>query len=344
MLKRKIFKNGLIAVFILFFAFSPFQFSSFHFKDFKVLGMESKTISEDTVWGKGEHIIDSWLTIRNGATLTIEKGAIIKFSQESEYIPILFVENGKIIAEGTQDEKIVFTTASDDDQYGISFYDSNPQENSSFFRYVTFENGGYIPELVFDGLFSNKAYVFGGMAMFIFYSGKIHIENSEFKNNQFGGAINANIEETADENGNYPGSSLEIINSNFENNIGIAINSSVACYHNQEDEEKNINTVNDECGNRVILKNNWYGDFSGPYLEEVEDDETGNGEVITGDFYLEGYRKNDLIVDPVIIIPGIMGSSRFSNKWKIDPISHTYDNLIESLKKNGYQKNVNQEN
>ncbi|MDP3784696.1 MAG: hypothetical protein Q8R12_01305 [bacterium] len=41
-------------------------------------------------------------------------------------------------------------------------------------------------------------------------------------------------------------------------------------------------------------------------------------------------------IDPVIIIPGILGSSDKNGVWVIDPIFHTYDDLIATLKANGY--------
>ncbi len=43
-------------------------------------------------------------------------------------------------------------------------------------------------------------------------------------------------------------------------------------------------------------------------------------------------------IDPVIIIPGIMGSAYKNGKLIIDPILHTYDDLIDTLKANGYEE------
>ncbi len=45
------------------------------------------------------------------------------------------------------------------------------------------------------------------------------------------------------------------------------------------------------------------------------------------------------VPDPVIIIPGIMGSAYKNNALVIDPILHTYDDLISTLKANGYVEN-----
>ncbi|OGH88629.1 MAG: hypothetical protein A3J93_00855 [Candidatus Magasanikbacteria bacterium RIFOXYC2_FULL_42_28] len=41
--------------------------------------------------------------------------------------------------------------------------------------------------------------------------------------------------------------------------------------------------------------------------------------------------------DPVIIIPGVMGSEQKNGEWVIDPIFHTYDNLVDTFVANGYR-------
>lgn len=40
--------------------------------------------------------------------------------------------------------------------------------------------------------------------------------------------------------------------------------------------------------------------------------------------------------DPVIIVPGILGSEEKNSQWQIDPVFHTYDNLYEEFSNNGY--------
>ncbi|HEY4504776.1 MAG TPA: hypothetical protein VJI73_03315 [Candidatus Paceibacterota bacterium] len=42
------------------------------------------------------------------------------------------------------------------------------------------------------------------------------------------------------------------------------------------------------------------------------------------------------VIDPVIILPGILGSWEKNGNWVIDPVLHTYDNLIATLEANGY--------
>ena len=46
-------------------------------------------------------------------------------------------------------------------------------------------------------------------------------------------------------------------------------------------------------------------------------------------------------LNPVIIIPGIMGSAKKGDVWLIDPILHTYDDLIATLEANGYESQKN---
>ncbi|TSC69457.1 MAG: Lecithin:cholesterol acyltransferase [Parcubacteria group bacterium Gr01-1014_56] len=43
--------------------------------------------------------------------------------------------------------------------------------------------------------------------------------------------------------------------------------------------------------------------------------------------------------EPVVIIPGILGSWEKNGEWVVDPILHTYDNLIDTFLANGYVEN-----
>jgi len=57
------------------------------------------------------------------------------------------------------------------------------------------------------------------------------------------------------------------------------------------------------------------------------------------DYYDSGKPHNATTqLEPVIIVPGIMGSWNVSGRWQIDPIFHTYDNLMEALMAAGYKE------
>lgn len=47
------------------------------------------------------------------------------------------------------------------------------------------------------------------------------------------------------------------------------------------------------------------------------------------------------VTAPVIIIPGIVGSAQHNGVWVIDPITHGFDNLIDTLLANGFTQDVN---
>ncbi len=52
-------------------------------------------------------------------------------------------------------------------------------------------------------------------------------------------------------------------------------------------------------------------------------------------YKITGYKDSP---DPVIVIPGILGSWEKNEQWVLDPILHTYDNLLDTFAANGYVK------
>ncbi len=76
-----------------------------------IINASSSEISTDTTWtaANGPYVIYDTPTIEAGATLTIEPGTIIKFDILSG-IDVL----GTLIADGTADSKIYFTSLMDD--------------------------------------------------------------------------------------------------------------------------------------------------------------------------------------------------------------------------------------
>ena len=68
-------------------------------------------------WTKDkEYVIEGFVFVNDGQTLTIEPGTVVRFAAgEGENASALIVSRGgKIMAEGTADEPIIFTAESDD--------------------------------------------------------------------------------------------------------------------------------------------------------------------------------------------------------------------------------------
>ncbi|MCX6753609.1 MAG: hypothetical protein NTV03_00950 [Candidatus Nomurabacteria bacterium] len=91
--------------FIIFLSFAPKVFAS---------TIVIADITTDTTWdlAGSPYIIQNDKHVASGVTLTIDPGVVVKLSQGN----LLWID-GKLLAEGNADNKIVFTSI-DDDSYG----------------------------------------------------------------------------------------------------------------------------------------------------------------------------------------------------------------------------------
>ena len=328
---RKTKRNRKILVFVIVFLFalSPFRLDKLHFEktnaEWPELG--SLIIESDDSWS-GNKKISHDVVIRNNATLTIEKGTRVEFhKKDNGMAPAIYVENGNIDARGNEKEKIVFTSAGAQEE-GFSIYFESVSNRESFLRYVDIEHGGRKSNAVpigFQNNFLNSAYAQGGEMPAVFYSlGPVHIENSRFTDNFFSDIqVQAYLE-----GANEQTSHLEIVNSNFEGSSqDYAMISSISCQ-----------TLGAGCSSKILLKDDWYGNSAGPTYENYL---ISFGKKVKGNFQIDSFRENDLIADPAIVIPGIMGSYKAGGKWIIDPMLFTYSDLLDSFQMNGYKKDKN---
>ena len=78
----------------------------------------SDDISGDSTWtSNNTYVLDGFIFVEDGASLTIEAGTVVKaFTGSGENATALIIKRGgKIIANGTEDEPIIFTSVNDDD-------------------------------------------------------------------------------------------------------------------------------------------------------------------------------------------------------------------------------------
>ncbi|MEI7426323.1 MAG: hypothetical protein WCK16_05400, partial [Candidatus Moraniibacteriota bacterium] len=183
-------------------------------------------INVDTTWHKDDNLtFNKRVTIYPEATLTIEKGAQIKFgrNEEDNLFGYLDIFGGRVIANGTQDEPIKISTVSQSDKFVVEFngvsWDDVPMAEPSFFRYVEISGGGHAFD-VYNGdgkssflqtIIPSAYATDNGYAAMHFLGGKMHLENCRFSNNDY-----ADVGVEYEENEKSIGSYLEIINSNFE--------------------------------------------------------------------------------------------------------------------------------
>jgi hypothetical protein len=103
------------------------------------------TISSNTVWS-GEVLVNSTVVVNPGVTLTIQPGTRVKFKHYRGYREpekrLSLIVKGRIIAEGTLDQPIYFTSDALDPQNGDwSLVRLLAPEGQSRFRYSVFEFG-----------------------------------------------------------------------------------------------------------------------------------------------------------------------------------------------------------
>lgn len=82
----------------------------------------SSNITEDVTWETGKtYILASRIAVTEGATLTIEKGVVVKGEAGSgaNATALVISRGAKLMAEGTADEPIIFTSVADEIQPGM---------------------------------------------------------------------------------------------------------------------------------------------------------------------------------------------------------------------------------
>ncbi len=299
-------------------------------------GFDGTIIDQNDTWTKdGDYVFDKPVIIINDAKVTIEPGARIRFKrdQSSGDATGITVLDGSMEAIGTESEPIVFEKEEPHDAFSLTFDDESDQQ--SLFRYVHIMQGGEIidnggaQQAFFRNLFAKPALAAEerGTAALSFYYGRLLIENSKFIDSPFYDVWTSNSRRET--YGDWSDASLlKIVNSNFEGNSRPAFVS----------DDSSCGNV-DSCDLRIIFENDWYGSESGPAYSG-DPDETKKQ--IRGEIIVNGWRKKDLIADPLVVIPGIIGSQKNPDGiWAIDPVVHTYDDLVSSLEENGYEKDIN---
>ncbi len=303
--------------------------------DYDVVG-DPFLIEQDTVWTKNQELsFNKRVVIVNGASLTITEGARVILGSDEPDFPFGSVEvnDGALRVLGTEREPVTFS-GRDHKPFSLDFYTFELNRPESFIRYAVIGEGGDVLEdgggsAFFPKWLVARAFAAGnGAAALNYGSGRLHIENTRFANEYHPNVVIQNAATFSD----LPGEYLRIINSNFANKTDqIAVQSALSC------------TEGEACQNKVTLKNNWFGAATGPkgVSEQNPVGMLGNGSAISGPVMLDGFRKKELIADPAIVVPGITGSALVLGTWKLDPILHSYDDLIASLETNGYESEMN---
>lgn len=131
--------------------------------------LDDTVISHDTVW-QGEIIIQGVISVKRGATLTIRPGTVVRFKKidrdRNDVGDGEILVEGRLIARGTADSKILFTSAQE-----------KPADNDwSYLQFLASDRGNVIENCRFE-------YAFAGVMI---HYADVKISDSIFQNNNRG--------------------------------------------------------------------------------------------------------------------------------------------------------------
>lgn len=309
-------------------------------RGFKVYG----EIKKDTTWHSSDLpiLIENTITIPVGKTLTIAPGTIIKLgdTQGNGSIDV----SGNLVSEGAPESKVYFTSKKDDSVGGDTNGDGSDSTPNRRNWFGMFFNPGSVIDfkhtsIKYSGYNANGEYLLGVAATIYNRGGELSVENSTISDSStsiFQDMGTTTIKRSEFANNDYNvwsrGGSITISQSNLlGQSYGVYNQSGVDLGTWWQTKPMQI----------IDAKNNWWGDPTGP-RDTSTSTPTGNGSLVSENVlytpFLTTPPSEEQTIDPVVIIPGIMGSAYKNGELVIDPILHTYDDLIATLVANGYEE------
>lgn len=263
-------------------------------------------ISDSVEWSENR-TVQSDVYVDAGATLTIKKGVILEFDGK-----VSINVYGNLVIEGTPEQPVVLKKKgiNQDDFYTVRAISSG----SITVRNADILGGGRVQEVF---LTDQPSFLLQALADW-----------------SFSGAL-----------GTLAGGSLDIEGVNFHDNalaVYAGRNSATSTkVWRSKFSHNGYDFVNQSSQDESDFRYDWWGDTAGPGACVTSCDYPGRTyETIIGAVNFADWAKSEYFKDPVVIIPGIMGSWRWtrSSPLVLDPLGKTYDGLVATFEKNGYVK------
>ena len=245
--------------------------------------IQGHTIYGDEIWySGGTYVIQGRIMVAQGGRLTIEPGAIVKFNKMANGSLMGISVQGTLIADGTTDQPIVFTSVNDNSVEGATG-DGTPaagdwdainfksESANSVLRHVVVKYVGYTGSYNYGSGYDNNA---GAIQV---YSSSVSIANSEINTNKTGVYIKgasptilaSNILNNTGQgiylDGAGPSIRDSIIKSNTQEGIKCINGSLPTVEGNTFDGNLNYGLFNNDVTVIVNAQQNDWGDPSGPY-------------------------------------------------------------------------------
>lgn len=183
-------------------------------------------ITVDTDWDNGVYWVKNSIDIDNGVTLTINPGVVVKFASDAD-----IEAYGTLNAQGTEEDRIVFTSEKDDSYGGNTDGDPESVPERGDWRYLYLRNAGSVIEhsiLRFGGGSSGTIVIRDGLHTL----NNLTLTNSGDSGIRFfsgnGSMVMSNITASANNGSGIEGGSdyvMEISNSEFIENADYGVES-----------------------------------------------------------------------------------------------------------------------
>lgn len=279
------------------------------------------------------YLLSNTIDVLQGATLTIQPGVVIKASAMTYPATRLRIR-GSLNMLGQEDKPITITSTADSSigadlslygaftspapgQWGGIRFESS---SSNTLTHVNLRYGGQ-----FYGNFNGIYYQTVDTTCLNLIDSEVVLSNFSLANCYYEGL---RLDETSNIsiNNSYFVSMPRGINSNTLEPWTVSNSSFV--------DLTNFALQVDANRAQVDARNNWWGATSGPWHADNPD---GQGVKIYGPVLFDPWVGKTPQKDPIILIPGILGSWEVKGKWYLDPILHTYDDLWVALQQAGYE-------
>ncbi|HEB85795.1 MAG TPA: hypothetical protein ENI68_02095, partial [Gammaproteobacteria bacterium] len=221
-------------------------------------------------------VVDNDLTVPTNIILTVDPAVIVKFSSSRRMIV-----NGGLVADGTSNEKIVFTAYTDDSEGGDSNGDGNQTSPiNGYWGGIQFNNSVLEPVSVLNHTRVRYAGAAASAALY-FNNADIRVENSEVSNSSTNGIRIYNASPTVtgtriwgnsadgvriEQPASNPSLTFNRISSNLSDGIELLTNANATATNNQIFLNRSFGLRNGT-GNTIDASQTWWGDTdaTGPY-------------------------------------------------------------------------------
>lgn len=309
MSKRKIVSVFSVALLSFSLIFSPIDFSYFldiPFAQGEVLSSEDSNGDIYEEWS-GLETVSGYRSIDYDVTVTVKPGTIIEFEGQAT-----LEVSGTLLIEGTPSDPVILRKKNpdnSDESYSVTSFGTVRARNIDV-------SGGGIASEVFMVEGKSRSLLNRAQAFWMYNGafgaqsgGVLDIEGANFHDNAL--AIYTDRSSA---------SQVKVWRSQFSGN--------------------NLDFVNSGGSSPSRLQYNWWGSEDGPILSFSEQEYPRMYERIIGNVSVAPWATASDMRDPVIVVPGIMGSWKKTqaSELEFDPILGTYENLIETLDENGYEE------